>query len=269
MTKCKVGDIVTRKSYGEDILFRVTDIKINNDGSIKYVLRGLSSRIEADSEASDLMKQDFRAAYSRAVQELDLCKNSIACAVPVFKSILSRIKTRPGKILHIDSAEDFMNKCIEFYKQSKINCTGKLVPESKQPSVVKQYLEAYKPDILVLTGHDGLKKDAKNIMSLESYANSAYYIEAVKIARNYQPNPDKLCIFAGACQSYYEAIMKAGANFASAPKRVLINALDPAIVAQKISVTNSAVIVPSDSVVSLTITGKNGIGGKDTRGQLK
>lgn len=269
MTKYKVGDIVTRKSYGEDILFKVTDIKVTADGSVRYVLRGLSSRIEADSYADDLKMQDFRTAYTQAVQELDLCKNSIVCAVPVFKNILSRIKTRPGRILHIDSAEDFMNKCIEFYKQSKISCTGKLVSESKQPSVVKQYLQTYRPDILVLTGHDGLKKDAKNIMSLESYANSAYYIEAVKIARSYQPDPDKLCIFAGACQSYYEAIMKAGANFASAPKRVLINALDPAIVAQKISVTDRSVIVPSDSVVSLTITGKSGIGGKDTRGQLR
>ena len=29
----------------------------------------------------------------------------------------------------------------------------------------------------------------------------------------------ELAIFAGACQSYYEAIMAAGANFASSPRK--------------------------------------------------
>lgn len=269
LTKLNVGDIVTRRSYDGDILFRVVNIKFNCDGSECYVLRGLSSRIEADSNADDLVKQDARVAYSRAYKELNQTKIRIEGARPVFETILSRLRKRPGKILHIDSAQDFMDKCIDFYNQAGINCYGKLASESNQPSVVKQYLNTYKPDILVLTGHDGLKKDAKNLHSLESYANSAYYIEAVKIARSFQPDPDKLCIFAGACQSYYEAIMKAGANFASSPKRVLINALDPAIVAQKISVTDSATILQSKAVIALTITGDSGIGGNDSRGQLK
>ncbi len=265
----RVGDIVTRKSYGGDILFKVINIKKGCDGSDCYVLRGLSYRIEADANGDDLIIQDARTAYIRAVNELNQCKNNINCEMPVFRSFLSRIKNKPGKILHIDSAKDFMDKCTDFYRKSNITCYGKLVSENKQPQVVKQYLQTYKPNILVLTGHDGLKKDAKNIMSLESYANSAYYIEAVKIARSYQPDPDKLCIFAGACQSFYEALMQAGANFASAPKRVLINALDPAIVAQKVSVTENTVVIPSKTIVSLTITGSTGIGGKDTRGQLR
>lgn len=269
LTKFKVGDIVTRKSYGGDILFKVVNIKSNCDGSDCYVLRGLSSRIEADSQADDLDMQDAKAAYSRAYNELVQAKIDIESTIPVFRNFLRRIKKKPGRILHIDSAEDFMNQCTDFYKQSSISCYGRLVSENKQPSVVKQLLDTYKPNILVLTGHDGIKKNAKNIHSLESYANSAYYIEAVKIARSYQPDPDKLCIFAGACQSYYEAIMQAGANFASSPKRVLINAMDPAIVAQKISLTENSTILHAKAVISLTITGNSGIGGKDTRGQLK
>ncbi|MHB8061557.1 MAG: sporulation peptidase YabG [Ruminiclostridium sp.] len=269
MAKFKVGDIVIRKSYGGDILFKVVNIKSNCDGSDCYVLRGLSFRIEADSNADDLVRQDARAAYSKAVKELRLTKINIESTVPVFRNFLRRAKKKPGKILHIDSAQDFMNQCMDFYKQSSIKCFGKWVSESRQPSVIKQYLKAYEPDILVLTGHDGLKKGAQNIHSLDNYANSAYYIEAVKIARSYQPNPDKLCIFAGACQSYYEAIMEAGANFASSPKRVLINALDPAIVAQKISITDRSTLLTPKSVISLTITGNSGIGGKETRGQLK
>ncbi len=269
MAKFHIGDIVIRSSYGGDILFRVVNIKTNFNGTESYVLRGLSYRIEADSQGDDLVKQDARTAYTRAINELDQVKNSINCCRPVFKSFLSRIKHRPGRILHIDSAEDFMNQCLDFYKKSKINCFGKWVSENRQPSVVKQYLESYKPDVLVLTGHDGLKKGASNYQSLDSYANSAYFIEAVKIARAYESDPDKLCIFAGACQSYFEAIMQAGANFASSPKRILINALDPAIVAQKVSVTDSSVILSPNSVIELTITGSDGIGGKDTRGQMR
>lgn len=269
MTKFQVGDIVTRRSYGGDLLFRVVNIIPNCAGSECYVLRGLSSRIEADSEADDLEKQDTRSAYTRAYRELSQAKLNIGCDHPSYRNFLNRFKKRPGRILHIDSAQDFMAQCLDFYKKSKISCYGKWVSEEKQPLVVREYLKLYKPNILVLTGHDGLKKNAKNIKSLESYANSAYFIQSVKIAREYEPNPDKLCIFAGACQSYYEAIMEEGANFASSPKRILINALDPAIVAQKVSITDSSVILNHKSVIALTITGSNGIGGKDTRGQYK
>ncbi len=269
MTRFKVGDIVTRRSYGGDLLFRVVNIIQNNDGSEYYVLRGLSARIEADSLADDLERQDARAAYTRAYEELYQTKSSIECKGPSCRGFFNRLKKRPGRILHIDSAQDFMNQCLDFYRKSKITCYSKWVSEDKQPSVVAQYLRAYKPNILVLTGHDGLKKNAKNYKSLESYANSSYFIQAVRIAREYEPNPDKLCIFAGACQSYYEAIMEAGANFASSPKRVLINALDPAIVAQKVSITENSKILEPKSVIALTITGSNGIGGKETRGQFK
>ncbi len=45
-------------------------------------------------------------------------------------------------------------------------------------------------------------------------------------------------IFAGACQSYFEAIISAGANFASSPARILIDFLDPIMVAEKLQSPN-------------------------------
>ena len=49
----KKGDIVGRKSYGKDILFKVNNIvkKKNEDVAI---LNGITKRIEADSKISDL-----------------------------------------------------------------------------------------------------------------------------------------------------------------------------------------------------------------------
>ena len=48
-----------------------------------------------------------------------------------------------------------------------------------------------------------------------------------------------MVIFAGACQSYYEALISAGANFASSPARILIDFMDPLVVARKIATTDS------------------------------
>ena len=76
-------------------------------------------------------------------------------------------------------------------------------------------------------------------------------------------------IYAGACQSFYEAIMAAGANFASAPKRVLIDMTDPIIVAQTIAYTPVNEIVSLDNIFYNTREGMNGIGGIQTKGQYR
>lgn len=47
-----------------------------------------------------------------------------------------------------------------------------------------------------------------------------------------------MVIFAGACQSYYEGLILAGANFASSPARILIDFIDPLIVAERVAITD-------------------------------
>ena len=56
MSKLKIGDIVGRKSYNSDILFKVVDIK-NEGGDEIIVLRGICYRLEADAPESDLVLQ--------------------------------------------------------------------------------------------------------------------------------------------------------------------------------------------------------------------
>ena len=70
------------------------------------------------------------------------------------------------------------------------------------------------------------------------YQNSLNFIETVKEARKYEKSQDKLIIIAGACQSNYEELIKAGANFASSPKRINIHALDPAILATSLALSD-------------------------------
>jgi spore coat assembly protein len=176
---------------------------------------------------------------------------------------------RPGKVLHLDGDQDYLETCLKEYKKRGIDAIGKHVQEREQPSYVYRLLQEHKPDILVLTGHDGISKDQKNYSNINSYINSRYFIEAVKEARRFNVDMDGLVIFAGACQSMYDGILKAGANFASAPHRVLIHALDPVMVTEKLAFTSvDRVIMPLD-VINNTITGLKGIGGLQTRGKFR
>lgn len=76
-------------------------------------------------------------------------------------------------------------------------------------------------------------------------------------------------IFAGACQSHYEGILRAGANFASSPHRVFIHALDPVFIIEKVAFTPINKIISAKDVIAATITGIKGIGGVETRGKFR
>lgn len=266
----KIGDIVTRKSHGNDIYFTVVDI-VNRDGAKPvYVLKGLFYRIEADSSAEDLIKQDYKSV------QLNLQRDIINARQNMYRRGFSRrifwfgrFRERPGKILQLDSSEKFLNICKSHYREAGINVVGIVAAESDQPSLVSRALKEHRPDILVLTGHDGIKREGSNLNSIESYRNSKYFIESVKLAREYERSYDRLCVFAGACQSYFEGIMSAGANFASSPGRININALDPAIVSEKVALTDINRYVNPEQIAEMTISGVKGIGGIRTRGHLK
>ena len=262
MDELKIGDIVTRKSHGNDIYFTVDDIITGDRGKPVYVLKGLFYRIEADSTAEDLVKQDYKAA------QLNVQRDYMNARQTMYRGMLprrlfwfSRLRERPGKILQIDSSEKFLNMCKNHYREAGINVVGIVAAESEQPGVVSRALQTYRPDILVLTGHDGIKKEGSNLNSIDNYRNSRYFIQAVKLAREYESNFDRLCIFAGACQSYFEGIMSAGANFASSPGRININALDPAIVSEKVALTDVNNYVNPEQIARMTISGVQGIGG--------
>lgn len=290
MGELKVGDIVARKSYGCDVFFKVVDIR--NEGTENIVtLKGISYRIEADAPETDLIVQTPQVVeeYNRKVyrsvekKEKDLSAASLYASKQAtryrgypkktfYRDTASddfRKFSMPGKILHLDGDESYLSTCIDEYKKLGLDAVGRYVPEKEQPAAVIGILEQYRPDILVLTGHDGLIKGEGNFLNLSNYRNSRYFVEAVKAARKYCADLDGLVIFAGACQSMYNEIIKAGANFASAPYRVLIHALDPVFICQKIAFTSADRFVSPQEVVKSTITGVKGIGGLQTRGKYR
>ena len=74
-------------------------------------------------------------------------------------------------------------------------------------------------------------------------------------------------IFAGACQSFFEAIMAAGANFASSPGRILIDFMDPLIVAEKIAITERSKFVTINDIVKDLRDGRKSIDGSGVMGK--
>ena len=104
--------------------------------------------------------------------------------------------------------------------------------------------------------------------NLYNYRNSRYFIKAVEEARRIQIQKD-LVVFAGACQSYYEGIMMAGANFASSPARILIDFMDPLIVAEKVATTKEEQFVTIRDIAEELRDGQRGVSGRGAQGKKK
>lgn len=64
MQDIEIGSLVYRKSYDRDVLFRVSNIKLEN-GKKNIILKGVYVRLEADAEEEDLdIKVDERCIIS-------------------------------------------------------------------------------------------------------------------------------------------------------------------------------------------------------------
>ena len=167
-----------------------------------------------------------------------------------------------GKILHLDGDRYYSEKSYNYYKKMGVNAVVKNISENRQPILVYNLLKYYKPDILVITGHDSMIKKRKDYYNLFNYQNSKYFIQTIKEARRYEKDTNTdLVIFAGACESYFEALMQAGANFASSPDRILIDILDPLIVAKEVAITDSFKYINMNDIEGKLRDGRRGIGG--------
>ena len=276
MKKIKKGDIVARKSYGKDIIFSVKRIIKTANGDIA-ILCGLVKRIEADSKVEDLEIIDKNIVKQRLEKvDEEINKRADEKAKRYKIGIISNENTElkqkiiTGKILHLDGDRRYSQKSYYYYKKLGLNAIVKNIPEYKQPKEIYKLLKIYNPDILIITGHDGMIKRGTNYNDLYNYRNSKYFIDTVKEARRYdKENNKKTVIFAGACQSYFEAIMLAGANFASSPARILIDFLDPLVVAEKVATTEQYKYITIDDIVKELRDGKKGVGGIGANGKMK
>ncbi|SHH83642.1 MULTISPECIES: sporulation peptidase YabG [Virgibacillus] len=272
------GDLVTRYSYQHDILFRVSSVKKE-----LVDLVGEEVRLKADAPIDDLKLVEERELQKRRQQG----KESEEFSYRLFRQDYQLLKEKrqyqatdgfiheasyfqlPAKVLHIDGDAMYLKKCIELYQRIGLQVHGVHLYERDMPVRITELIEKIQPDIIVITGHDAFSKNKGEKQDLRAYRNSRYFIEAVREARRTNPNLDQLIIFAGACQSHFELLVRAGANFASSPFRVNIHALDPVYIAAKVAYTPFMEKVSVWDAIRTTLTGDKGMGGVETRGLLR
>jgi spore coat assemly protein len=275
-------DIVGRLSYNCDIFFRIIDVKIENGKKIA-ILYGEDYRIIADAPFEDLVPieqaerekrfNQFRSMEEQSLklfhQDVNLIKERQEYEVTRGYSKEYNYFQIPGKVLHLDGDPNYLRKCTELYEKIGIPVYGIHCNEKEMAGKVGQLIEYYRPDILVITGHDAYSKAKGDFSDLNAYRHSRDFVQTVREARRKVPHLDQLVIFAGACQSHFESLIHAGANFASSPSRINIHALDPVYIVAKISYTPFMDRINVWDVLRNTLTGEKGLGGIDTRGVLR
>ncbi|AGT30497.1 peptidase [Geobacillus genomosp. 3] len=278
----KIGDIVARKSYQCDLLFRVIDIK-EKDGEREAILYGEDVRLVADAPCSDLVVIDERERQERKKREIELIEQSYRLFRQDYQTIKQKVEYRatggyrvekdffqiPGRVLHLDGDPLYLRKCLDLYERIGVPVHGVYCEESEMPEKVGYLIEQFRPDILVITGHDSYSKSKGKVHDLKAYRHSRHFVQTVKEARKKVPHLDQLIVFAGACQSHFESLIRAGANFASSPARVNIHALDPVYIVSRLSFTPFTETVDVWDVLRNTLTGEKGLGGVETKGVLR
>ena len=252
----KVGDLVTRNSYNNDLIFKITEITNNT-----VFLKGIDIRLYADSSIEDLRPEEQQTQQNKDKEFIDSVNEDSNLERNEFFYL-------PGKVLHIDGDPEYLERCMDFYKQTNIMAFGASIKESEIHTELGKYLEDLNPDIVVITGHDVYYKRQGPKNSISNYKNSGNFIKAIKVARKYEKSHDKLVIVAGACQSDYEELIKAGANFASSPKRINIHCLDPAIISTLVALSDRNNSIDLVRIIEKTKYKEEGIGGIITNGTM-
>ena len=249
----KENDYVSRISYNHDIIFKIIKITDND-----VLLEGFEKRLIANAPVSDLILVDKNKIIE--------AQNISNIRIKGIKKFSRNKMHMTGKILHIDADKIYLEKCLKLYEELSLPAYGVHLNEAQIKNHILDLIDKLDPDIVILTGHDSYNK--KGIKELRNYRNTIDYVEAVRQIRKHY-SKDHILVFAGACQSNFEAIMASGANFASSPKRVNIDAYDPAIIAIKAATTPFNEIINLEEVKDLLDSKKSGISGVESYGKMR
>ncbi|RLL41691.1 sporulation peptidase YabG [Oceanobacillus piezotolerans] len=273
-----IGNLVTRKSYQHDLLFRIVSIKKDIANLV-----GDEYRLEADAPLHDLKIMEQRDIEKRRQKE----KEKEEFSFRLFRQDYQLMKDKreyqysggyntyekyfqiPAKVLHLDGDQMYLRKCISLYQRLGLQVHGVHLNEKEMPNEIMGLVERIQPNIIVITGHDSYSKSKGSKNDLRAYRHSKHFAETVREIRRIYPSLDHLVIFAGACQSHFESLIRAGSNFASSPSRINIHALDPVYIAAKIAYTPFMESVNVWDVLKNTMTGEKGMGGVETRGLFR
>ncbi len=250
----QVGDLVVIINDVNNYIYKIKSIKE------KICLVGYSYRL-----IKYVSSDEIRMALPEEVNKEQENNHLIAQNISKVTKIRG-VKAVFGRIFHIDGDEEYLNSCLELYKEVGISAEGIYLSEKEGYKQIEKYLLQLTPDIIVLTGHDAYKGDNK--ASLDSYENSKYFVKTIRMIRKHF-SLDNVVIIAGACASHFEALIASGANFASSPKRLNTHTYDPAVVAIKVASTSINKMVDFNNIIKYIENGRDAIGGIETAGKMR
>lgn len=253
-----IGDLVKCRYCNQDLIFEIIDIVDD-----LYKIRGVEYRVITEQKKEVLQivsKVDLKEFVQRSRTLVDSKINELL----IDRENNESKNKNGGKVLHVDSDGKYLELCMQYYEKLGVDAKGVYVDEEKQPEEIIDLLKKYNPDILIITGHDSF--NSKDKEDVNNYKNSKFFIETVKKAREYNPSKDSLIIIAGACESNFEQLIKAGANFGSSPNRVVIHALDFTMIAEQLANTPVSNYIDAKSAIKKTISGINSMGGIESKG---
>ena len=255
----QVGSLVIVKDDTQRCLYKIYEMYNKKEETI-CLLYGVYYRITREENIDNLIEASEKL--------IDEEKNKDK---KYYLNIIKRSERSPkqkyvlGKILHIDGDCDYLNKCLELYKEIGLYAYGKCIPENKMSIEIGKYLLEIDPDIVVITGHDLYNN--KGLKELDNYVNTENFMRVVKEIRKIK---EKSCIvIAGACQSNFEALIASGADFASSPKRINVHTYDPAIIAIKASTTSITKLISSEDLYKYIENGRDAYSGLQTFGKMR
>ncbi len=128
--KFNKGDLVSRKSYNNDVIFKVCNIKENGEGERVAYLKGINVRLQADSPESDLapvtkdeMRENTETFEVKMRHYLKNKKRNEKKSPKFFKREINSIM-KPGKVVHIDGDREYLKLCLEEYEKAGIEAYG-------------------------------------------------------------------------------------------------------------------------------------------------
>ena len=121
----EIGNYITRNSYKNDMVFEV----INRKNDVLY-LKGIEFRLYADAPVDDCIlvdKKKIKDDFNPPEVEQKLERSDYFYL--------------PGKILHLDGDEEYLKRCMKYYKLNNVFAVGKKVEEKEIPSDISDILE--------------------------------------------------------------------------------------------------------------------------------
>lgn len=253
----KIGDDVLIKGDDFKTLYKIIDIK---ESEKSCLIKGCLYRVVKCVNINELEKASNEIVKKNNFEE----NRKIEAISRHFEERTAPRKYLLGKILHIDGDEEYLEKCMDLYDKSNVYAVGIMVKEEIIHKQILMLVRKYTPNIVVITGHD--MYDNNEIKSLSSYTNTKNFVKAIlKVRQNIK---NDVIIIAGACQSNFEALIAAGADFASSPKRINVHTYDPAVIAIKVATTSFAKIV-NDDIYKYIENGRDAFGGLQTFGKMR